>query len=121
MISNRESAKRSRMKKQQHLENLLSEKSRLLDENNQLVQKIDAITQLQVQAASENNILNAQVGLLTDRLQFLNDIIRMHEATQSHTHQFDTDIPAVQDLLLEPWQFPWLAPPMMTSSDTFQC
>ncbi|KAD3068707.1 hypothetical protein E3N88_36587 [Mikania micrantha] len=75
MISNRESARRSRAKKQQRLDELLCEISRLQNDNNTIMKKIDEATQVFVNAESQNNVLRAQLTELTDRLHSLNSPI----------------------------------------------
>ncbi|KAJ0834534.1 putative transcription factor bZIP family [Helianthus annuus] len=75
MISNRESAKRSRMKKQKHLNDLMTQLSQLRSENNRVVSSIGMITQHYVSLEAENSVLAARVTELGHRLRSLNEII----------------------------------------------
>ncbi|KAF8401337.1 hypothetical protein HHK36_012271 [Tetracentron sinense] len=116
MISNRESAKRSRMRKQQHLDDLLNQVSHLQQENNEIVKRVDVTTQIYNGVAAENNILKAQVMELTDRLQSLNSVLFVMEEVSG----FSMDIPELPDPLLKPWQLPCPSQPIMASANIFQ-
>jgi len=116
MISNRESARRSRMKKQQHLDELIGQVTKLQSENSQIVQKINSVSQLYVSVETENNVLRAQMMELTDRLRSLNSVLQIVEEASGLV----MDIPTIPDALLEPWQLPCPALPIMATSDVFQ-
>ncbi|KAF9618184.1 hypothetical protein IFM89_000653 [Coptis chinensis] len=116
MLSNRESARRSRMRKQQHLDELLNQVSQLQKENNEIVQHVNATTELYVQAESENNILRAQMMELSDRLQSLNSVLYIVEEVSGYS----MDIPEIPDPLLKPWQLPCPSQPIMASANMFQ-
>ncbi|KAK9281246.1 hypothetical protein L1049_004142 [Liquidambar formosana] len=116
MLSNRESAKRSRMRKQKHLDDMLGEATQFKNANSQIMQRINATTQLYVEAASENNILRAQVMELTDRLRSLNEVLLIAEEVSG----LAMDIPFIPDTLLEPWQLPCPVQPVMASPNMFQ-
>ncbi|KAL7593394.1 hypothetical protein Lser_V15G34629 [Lactuca serriola] len=75
MISNRESARRSRMRKQKHMDDLMTQLSQLRKENNQVMSSISMITQHFMSVEAENSVLRAQVAELSHRLHSLNDII----------------------------------------------
>lgn len=76
MLSNRESARRSRMRKQKHLDDLAAEASRLREENRRMMTAL-AVTERSCAAAeAENAVLRAQVAELDVTLQSLNDILR---------------------------------------------
>uniref|UniRef100_A0A7C9E424 BZIP domain-containing protein n=1 Tax=Opuntia streptacantha TaxID=393608 RepID=A0A7C9E424_OPUST len=76
MQSNRESARRSRQKKQKQLDDLTAEVSRLTDQNGQILNTMNVTTQLYMNVEAENSVLKAQLSELTNRLNSLNDIIR---------------------------------------------
>lgn len=76
MVSNRESAKRSRMKKQKMVEDLADEKGRLLRElekNNRLCSEREKGLYAK---ESENNVLRAEKMSLAQRLSFLHSLIQ---------------------------------------------
>ncbi|KAL3349783.1 hypothetical protein AABB24_022714 [Solanum stoloniferum] len=104
MISNRESARRSRMKKQKLLQDLTGEVSRLQAANKNIVSKIDETTERYAICAAQNNVLRAQAMELTDRLRYLNDVID------------STGLAAdVADPLLKPLQNPCPMQPIASS------
>ncbi|XP_021758306.1 bZIP transcription factor 11-like [Chenopodium quinoa] len=75
MASNRESARRSRMRKQKHIEDLMVQVDQLKRENNQILQTTNLTTQQFVNVEAENSVLKAQMNELNQRLQSLNDIL----------------------------------------------
>ncbi|MED6171170.1 hypothetical protein PIB30_038252 [Stylosanthes scabra] len=75
MISNRESARRSRMRKQKHLDDLVSQVGQLRKENQQILTSVNITTQQYLSVESENSVLRAQVEELSHRLDSLNEII----------------------------------------------
>lgn len=115
MISNRESARRSRMKKQQHVDKLIAEMSQLQSQNKVVMQKINEATDMFVGVASENNVLRAQLSELTDRLYSLNSVLHIVEEVSG----LAMDIPQVPETLMEPWQLPCPAQPITTSANMF--
>ncbi|XP_073151449.1 bZIP transcription factor 53-like [Henckelia pumila] len=115
-ISNRESARRSRMRKQKHLDELIAQEKQVQEENKRLRQMIDSASQMHLNFSSENNVLRAQVSELTDRLQSLNSVL--HIASEVSGMAFD--IPDIPDSLLEPWQLPCPVQPIPASADIFQ-
>ncbi|KAI3460755.1 hypothetical protein Pfo_017418 [Paulownia fortunei] len=115
-LSNRESARRSRMRKQQHFDELTVQVSQMQEENKKLSQMIDGATQLYLNFASENNVLRAQLAELTDRLRSLNSVLQI----ASEVSGLVFDIPDIPDSLLEPWQLPCPIQPIPASADMFQ-
>ncbi|KAJ8772673.1 hypothetical protein K2173_027850 [Erythroxylum novogranatense] len=75
MQSNRESARRSRMRKQKHLDDLTSQVTHLRKDNNQILTSINVTTQHYLNAEAENSILRAQMLELNQRLDSLNEIL----------------------------------------------
>lgn len=116
MISNRESARRSRMRKQQHQDELLTQATKLKSENAEIAKKINAASQMYVAVESDNNVLRAQMMELTDRLRSLNSVLQIVEDVSG----FAMDIPEIPDALMEPWQLPCPSLPIMATSDVFQ-
>ncbi|KAK4792800.1 hypothetical protein SAY86_023235 [Trapa natans] len=75
MISNRESARRSRMRKQKHLDDLSGQLSHLTSENGRLTAAVEATAHLYLAVEAENSVLRAQAAELSHRLQSQNEII----------------------------------------------
>ncbi|KAL2537682.1 basic leucine-zipper 44 [Forsythia ovata] len=75
MISNRESARRSRLRKQKQLDDLMAEVTKFRKENNQIITRINFTTQNYLNIEAENSIIRAQIAELSHRLQSLNEII----------------------------------------------
>jgi hypothetical protein len=75
MISNRESARRSRMRKQRHLDDLTALVAQLRKENNRIITSVSVTTQQFLNVEGENSILRARVAELSHRLQSLNEIV----------------------------------------------
>jgi len=116
MQSNRESARRSRMKKQQHMEDLSNQIEQLKKENVQISTNVGVTTQMYLNVESENAILRVQMAELSHRLQSLNDIIHYIESSNSlfqETDQLFNDCG-----FLDTWNtFPVNQQPIMASSD----
>lgn len=119
MLSNRESARRSRMRKQQHLEGLGAQLEQLKKENNQINTNICMTTQLYANVEAENAILRAQMAELTNRLNSLNDIIGFINST--NYLMFDEDTHFINDCgFTDAWNSVPLNQPIMASvSDMF--
>lgn len=79
MISNRESARRSRLRKQKHMEELMAQVADLRRQNHQILTSLRATTQHHVAVESENAILRAQEAELSHRLHSLVEIIGFHD------------------------------------------
>lgn len=75
MISNRESARRSRMRKQKHLDDLVSQVAKLRKENQEILTSVNITTQKYLTVEAENSVLRAQMGELSNRLESLNEIV----------------------------------------------
>ncbi|PON77385.1 Basic-leucine zipper transcription factor [Trema orientale] len=83
MLSNRESARRSRMRKQKHLDDLTGQVAQLTKDNHQIVTSVNITTQHYLNIEAENSILRAQVGELSHRLQSLDEIISFLNASNA--------------------------------------
>lgn len=75
MISNRESARRSRMRKQKISDDLTTQLNQFKEQKNQIATNINMVTHLFLNVEAENSILRAQMDELNQRLQSLNEII----------------------------------------------
>ena len=119
MISNRESAKRSRMKKQKHLDDLMAQVTQLRKENHQIITRINITTQHYLNVEADNLVLRAQANELNHRLQSLNEIISFLNG--SNSGNFDTEDTSVAftdlaDSFLNPINFAYLNQPIMASA-----
>ncbi|KAF5738145.1 hypothetical protein HS088_TW13G01040 [Tripterygium wilfordii] len=108
-LSNRESARRSRQRKQKHLDDLIGQVGHLRQDNNQILTTMDMTTQLYLNIEAENSVLRAQMAELTQRLQSLNEIISfvnisngLFEAEESTTTSLDDQIGSF-DFFMNPW------------------
>ena len=79
MISNRESARRSRMRKQRHLDELWSQVVWLRNENHQLIDKLNHVSECHDQVLQENTQLKEEASELR---QMLSDM-RIHSPCPS--------------------------------------
>ncbi|KAL8148612.1 bZIP transcription factor 44-like [Apium graveolens] len=75
MQSNRESARRSRQRKQNHIDELMAQAAQLRKENNQIITTTNLTNQQFAKVEAENSVLKAQMDELTQRLQSLNEIL----------------------------------------------
>ncbi|NP_001287928.1 bZIP transcription factor [Cicer arietinum] len=81
MISNRESARRSRMRKQKHLDDLVSQVAKLRKENQEILTSVNITTQRCLSVEAENSVLRAQMTELSNRLESLNEIVGVFNAS----------------------------------------
>ncbi|KAF0925027.1 hypothetical protein E2562_015335 [Oryza meyeriana var. granulata] len=75
MLSNRESARRSRMRKQRHLDDLTAQVAHLRRENAHVATALGLTTQSLLAVDAENAVLRTQAAELSARLHSLNDIL----------------------------------------------
>ncbi|QCD98285.1 bZIP transcription factor 53-like [Vigna unguiculata] len=115
MLSNRESARRSRMRKQKQLEDLTDEVSKLQGANKKLVENIKTKEEACAETEAANSILRAQTLELTERLRFLNSILEIAEEVGG----LSVEIPDIPDPLLKPWQIPHPTQPIMATANMF--
>uniref|UniRef100_A0A7N0TXX8 BZIP domain-containing protein n=1 Tax=Kalanchoe fedtschenkoi TaxID=63787 RepID=A0A7N0TXX8_KALFE len=136
MQSNRDSARRSRMRKQQHLDDLMAQVNQIRKENHQIMTSISATNQQYVSVEAENSILRAQMCELRQRLQSLNQIIHCINtiapqppaATSFDIGVFDygfgddDDDDVLQTGLIDPWNNVGYLnqQPIMASADMFR-
>ncbi|PKI63674.1 bZIP transcription factor 53-like [Punica granatum] len=113
MISNRESARRSRMKKQKQLQDLTTEIGTLERQKNEIVQACSAKTQNHLVLRSENEALLAEKMALTNRLNNINSVVwKFNESGWSLRDRSEVQ---------EPWQVHSPSQQIMTScTDMFR-
>ncbi|TYH83299.1 hypothetical protein ES332_D02G123200v1 [Gossypium tomentosum] len=113
MESNRESARRSRMRKQKHIDDLVGQITELKKDNNQILTSINFTTHRYLNIEAENSVLRAQMTELSQRLDSLNDIL----------HYLNREgIEYTPDCFTNPFNVPYLnqQPPIMASAHIFQ-
>jgi bZIP transcription factor len=74
MLSNRESARRSRLRKQKHLDDLTAQVDQIKKENGQIMRALNMTTQSYFAVEAENSVLRTQHLELSNRLQSLHEI-----------------------------------------------
>ncbi|KAG9130171.1 hypothetical protein Leryth_018771 [Lithospermum erythrorhizon] len=115
MISNRESARRSRMRKQKHLDDLMTQIAQLRKQNSEIINNISVTTQHYLHFDAENSILTAQAAELSHRLESLNEIVQFINATKANSGA---------EFLAPDWNFPasnyLISQPIMACADMFQ-
>jgi len=123
MLSNRESARKSRMRKQSHLDDLTAQACQLTKENNQIRTSINMASQLYLNIEAENSILKAQMAELSQRLESLNGIINYMNSTNNTIFQTDHEEYTQTheyDSFMNPWNSSlYLNQPIMASTDVF--
>ncbi|KAK7341455.1 hypothetical protein VNO80_24385 [Phaseolus coccineus] len=117
MISNRESARRSRMRKQKHLDDLVTQVAQLRKENQQILTSVNITTQQFLSVEAENSVLRAQVGELSHRLESLNEIIEVLNAGFGNTTFIE---PTSNNSFFNPMNMAYLNHPIMASADILQ-
>lgn len=138
MDSNRESARRSRMRKRKQLEDLSTEVERLQASRNRAVAAVGTVNQHLAMVEAENRVLRSQIGELSSRLQALNEMIAFINNAQGHGSAVDPlpwPLPSPSPLLsplplyngmgldVNPWSVSGGVNlhPLMASGDFFQC
>ncbi|GMH17485.1 hypothetical protein Nepgr_019326 [Nepenthes gracilis] len=76
MQSNRESARRSRMRKQKQLDDLTAQVAQLREENSKIASTTYVATQHFLSVEAQNSILRTQMAELRQRLESLDDILK---------------------------------------------
>ncbi|XP_004152685.1 bZIP transcription factor 44 [Cucumis sativus] len=128
MQSNRESARRSRMRKQQHLDELMAQVTQLKKDNAQILSNINITSQLFMNVEAENSILKAQMAELTQRLQSLEEIANcintggnndggFGETEEEKAFQIQTIVAA--DSFMNSMNFLYVNQPIMATADIF--
>lgn len=121
MISNRESARRSRMRKQKHLDDLTAQVAQLRRENNQIITGISITTQQYLNVEGENSILRAQLAELSHRMESLNEIVSFLNAGNGYfgTEPFNS-AESGDGFSSNSWNCVYLNQPIMASADLLQ-
>lgn len=117
-LSNRESARRSRMRKQQRLEYLTSTVVQMSDEKARMVVMVAGVTQQRRRLESENSALRAQAVEFAERLQSLSSVLRLVDDVRGAAMEDVSEIPPPVPGL---WQSPRPGVPILASADVFEC
>lgn len=109
MLSNRESARRSRLRKQKHLDDLMAQLSQLKKENSHILTTLNLRTQHYLAVEAKNSVLKTQTMELTYRLNSLNEILHCISAESQMM---------ISENFSNPWSFLSMnQQPIMASSD----
>ncbi|KAL0738569.1 hypothetical protein Bca4012_014779 [Brassica carinata] len=92
MYSNRESARRSRRRKQEHLTDLESQVDSLKGENTTLYKQLIDATQLFRSAGTNNRILKSDVETLRIKVKLAEDLVARGSLTSSLNHLLQTHL-----------------------------
>ncbi|XP_078170325.1 bZIP transcription factor 44-like [Carex rostrata] len=114
--SNRESARRSRMRKQLHLDGMAGQVASLRADNYKMLVMLERATVGILTVEAENSVLRTQAMELESRLRSLNEIMKCIAAA-------DTNLDAVGDTgLVGPWNLSMgMMMPVVQSVDHYQC
>ncbi|KAG6503144.1 bZIP transcription factor 44-like isoform X2 [Zingiber officinale] len=120
MISNRESARRSRMRKQKQLDDLMAQVSQLRKESSHALSVLNLIAQRRSGVEAENSVLRAQAMELSNRLQALNEILNnLKSSSSSNSFHPRPEVFQAQftDNLISPWNFSCTNQPITASEE----
>ncbi|KAF7127579.1 hypothetical protein RHSIM_Rhsim11G0179700 [Rhododendron simsii] len=124
MVSNRESARRSRMRKQRHLDDLTAQVAELRKENNRIITSVSVTTQQFLSVEGENSILRAQVAELSHRLQSLNEIVSFVNLSGGGNGLLGTEEPycteSFDGFLNNSWNYVGFNQPFIASAQMLQ-
>ncbi|XP_059636512.1 bZIP transcription factor 44-like [Cornus florida] len=110
MQSNRESARRSRMRKQKHLDDLNAQVAQLKKQNSEILTSTDITTRHYLNVEAENSVLRAQMVELSQRLQSLNDILGYMDTGNGGVFEPQLDHHLMN---INPWNLMYLNQPIM--------
>ncbi|XP_076947559.1 bZIP transcription factor 44-like [Bidens hawaiensis] len=118
MQSNRESARRSRMRKQKHLDDLTDQINQINKDNAQILSTINVTSQQFAHVEADNSVLRAQMCELSQRLDYLNEIINLMSNTNS-SNGFEFE--GHYEFMNNPWNLMYLnQQPIMAATEMLQ-
>ncbi|PWA69512.1 basic-leucine zipper domain-containing protein [Artemisia annua] len=101
MISNRESAKRSRMKKEQHMKDLNDQIFYFTRKRDEMVTKIEKAAKGYAAVENENMVLRSQKQELEKRLEYANNVCGWYEGDGNELKSPSMGV------VQEPWLRSW--------------
>ncbi|CAL0327017.1 unnamed protein product [Lupinus luteus] len=113
-LSNRESARRCRMRKQNHIDDMMNQVSQLTKENSEILTSVNITTQHYVNIEAQNSILRVQMVELNQRLQSLNNIMNLINTTSKDCYVNSAES------FMNPMNMLYFNQPIMASMDIFQ-
>lgn len=124
MLSNRESARRSRMRKQKHLDGLMSQVNQLRRDNGDILTAYKLTTQQYIAVEAENSVLRTQMAELNSRLQSLSEILEYINSVNPAAvggYLGDAAPPPLPmgDSFMNPWGLLAVSQQIMASTDMF--
>lgn len=129
-LSNRESARRSRMKKKKNLDDLIENVNRLIKDNTQMQTTLKATSQQYLAVDAENSVLITQMMELNTRLQSLNEILDCMNGKSGNNSNnnngyacdpYQQQQPFDNSSFMNPWNLVSVNQNIMTSADMFLC
>ncbi|XP_010922822.1 bZIP transcription factor 44 [Elaeis guineensis] len=123
MLSNRESARRSRMRKQKHLDDLRTQVSQLRQQGGRILAALNHTTKQYVGVETENSVLRTQMMELTSRLNSLHEILHFlngGDLSSSHGLLSACEGPQIADGFGNPCNSVYMSQPIMASADMLQ-
>ncbi|XP_074588506.1 bZIP transcription factor 44-like [Curcuma longa] len=115
-LSNRESARRSRMRKQKHLDDLTAQVNQIRKENSQALTQLTLTTQQYFVVEAENSVLRTQLMELTSRLQSLNEFLLCLNGNSHIRSGLLCDASQNNENFTTPWNW-YMNQPIMASSE----
>ncbi|XP_051130105.1 bZIP transcription factor 53-like [Andrographis paniculata] len=112
MLSNRESARRSRMKKEQHIKDLNDKVAYFRTRSSGMVEKITEISRCHMAVESENRMLRTHGEELKRRLEFLQGVLASYK---SFEHANGVGKYSEEHSLMRILQEPWVQQPHVQS------
>ncbi|CAH1413602.1 unnamed protein product [Lactuca virosa] len=86
-ISNRESARKSRIRKKKHMDDLVRQVSQLVSDNKCMAINLKDTTQMFIKMDSDNSVLKAQLAELTHQFESLNEISNGFNLLMNDDHE----------------------------------
>lgn len=116
------------MRKQKHLDDLTDQINQMKKDNAQILTTINVTTQQFVHVEADNSVLRAQIGELSQRLDYLNEIINLMNNNNNCTPNHCTnDVNGLfefenhHDFMNNPWNLMYLnQQPIMAATEMLQ-